>query len=111
VRGEVADHGVHVEIAALLDEPLGGSAQRRLVDVQRHVASQGALGAHGIEQHTRLVGDSRPELDQCVCGGGGGDLGGVCGKETPLGPRQVVLGQSGDLVEEVAAALVVEPDR
>ena len=58
-----------------------------------------------------LVRGARAELDQRRRAGEAGDVTGVGGQDRPLGPGRVVLVEAGDLVEEVAAPLVVEPDR
>ena len=50
-------------------------------------------------------------LDERACGGDPGDAIGALDQDRALGLGRVVLGKAGDLVEELGAVLVVEPDR
>ena len=62
-----------------------------------------------LEQVAGLGGRAGAELNQGPRGAGrGDDLGGALGEDRALGPGRVVLGQLGDLLEELRAALVVE---
>ena len=60
----------------------------------------------------RVLSDvPEPELDEHV-GSGGRTISAACvAQDRALGAGRVVLGQSGDLVEQLAAVLVVEPHR
>ncbi len=65
--------------------------------------------AHRAQQVAGLGGRAGAELDQRPRrAGGGDDLGRALGEDLALGARRVVLGQLGDLLEELRAALVVE---
>ena len=108
---EVADHGVDLEAGVVVGQPHGGRAQELVAHVEGHVAAQRAVRDHGVEQDPGLVARPGPELDQRVGQRDFGDLGGESIEQLALGPGGVVLGQPGDLVEEPAALLVVEPDR
>ena len=95
----------------LVKDPARGLDQRRLADVHRDEAGQRALGGHRVEQQPGLVGCAGAELHQGLRPGSGGDL--PCGgaQDGPLGPGRVVLVEVGDLLEQFAAPLVVEPLR
>ena len=64
-----------------------------------------------VEQQPRLLGGAGAELDQRPRARQLGDLGRALLEDLALAAREVVLGQPGDLVEELAPALVVEPLR
>lgn len=102
-RGGNGEPGVvTADRAACLVE--GGRA-----DDQGRVATEGAVGAEGVEQQPGLAGGTGTQLDQ---GGGPGELGdlrGAAGEDLLLGPGRVVLRQPGDLFEQLAAPFVVEP--
>ena len=80
-----------------------------LGDVDRDVGGEAAGVAHRAQQVARLRCRARAELDQ---GPGlprrGDDLSRAPGEDLALGAGRVVLGQLGDLLEELGAALVVE---
>ena len=64
-----------------------------------------------VEQQPRLLRRARAELDERVGLGALGDVARVLDEDRALGAGGVVLGEPGDLVEQLAAAVVVEPLR
>ena len=85
------------------------AAQDRGVDVDRHEATQGAGPTQRREQQPGLVRGAAAELDEGMRPRLGRDVRGVRREQRALGAGRVVLGQPGDLVEQRAAPLVVEP--
>ena len=80
-----------------------------LGDVDRDVGVEAAGVAHRAQQVAGLRRRAGAELDQGAGRAGGGeDLGRALGEDLPLGPGRVVLGQLGDPLEQLRAALVVE---
>jgi hypothetical protein len=108
VAFEVADHPVDLEPVVLVDQRPGRLLERGLRDVQRYVAAEGAGTLHGSQQHPRLLGGARAELDKLTGADLGDDLIGALGQDLHLGPRRVVLGQLADQLEQLRAARVVE---
>ncbi len=68
-------------------------------------------GLHGVEEDPRLLAGAGPDLHQHVRLGVQHHLLCVRVEDRALRTGRVVLGEAGDLVEEPAAALVVEIDR
>ncbi len=62
-----------------------------------------------VEQDPRLLRRAGSELDERVRSARGDDVGGVRDQDRALGAGRVVLGETGDLVEELGPAVVVEP--
>ena len=79
------------------------------VDVERDEPAQRSAVAQRVEQHASLLRSAAAELDQRVGARRGGDLRRPRAQDLRLGAGRVVLGQPGDLVEQVAAHRVVEP--
>ena len=80
-----------------------------LGDVDRDVGEQAAGVAHRAQQVAGLCRRAGAELDQDAgLAGGAEDLGGALGEDLALGERRVVLGELGDLLKELGAALIVE---
>ena len=105
---EVADDRVHRDLVGRHD--LGRRVPQRLfAHVEGHEPLQRSRAGHRVEQQPGLVRRARTELDQHVGPGELHDLGRVRAQDRALGSGRVVLGQSGDLVEQFAAAFVVEP--
>ncbi len=106
---EVADEAAHGEARVLPDQRLGSLVGDLLGDVDRDVGLQAAGIAHRAEQVAGLCRRAGAELDQRLRpAGGGNDLAAALGEDRALGPGRVVLGQLGDLLEQLRAALVVE---
>ncbi len=105
---EVADHPVHAQAGVLERQLVGAVAHHALGDVHRHVAFERAGAVQGVEQHARLGGGARAQLDQLDGAGEGGDLRGGGVEDPALGAGRVVLGQLADSVEQLGAAGVVE---
>ena len=95
----------------LVADGRGRLAQRRLAHVERNEARERARRPQRVEQQARLLRGARTELDERVGLGDLRDLVGSLGEDRALGARRVVLGEPGDLVEELRAAVVVEPLR
>jgi hypothetical protein len=79
-------------------------------DVKRHVRQVLAC-RQGIEKQPRLAGCARSDLDERPGAAARRDLACVFCEQGFFGPTRVVLRQLGDLLEEQAALLVVEPLR
>ena len=105
---EVADHAVHAQAGVLLGERLRAVAHHALGHVDRHVALQRAGGVQRVEQHARLRGRARAELDELDGARQRRQLGRGLLEDRALGARGVVLGQLADPVEQLGAARVVE---
>ncbi len=106
---EVADNRLDHQIRVALVEHVGGVQQRRLADVERHEPFDLAVGDEGVEQAASLVAGAGSQLDH---GGRAGHLGdhrrARC-QDLAFGLGRVVLVEAGDLVEQLAASIVVEP--
>ncbi len=111
VPGEVADHAVQREPRVVGRERVHRRPQRRRADVLGHVGRQAPRAAEGVEQQPGLLRRARAQLDEHVGPGDRGDLVDGAFEQRPFGARGVVLGQPGDLLEQLAAAGVVEPLR
>ncbi len=68
-----------------------------------------AAVAQRVEQQAGLCRGSGAELDEGVCPRHGGDLLDATGQDGPFGAGRIVLGQTGDGIEEHASGGVVEP--
>src|SRR5262249_45076786 len=108
---EVADDRVHVDTWVLDLDGGGGVTQRRFAHVERDEPPEGFVRGERVEQQPRLLGRPRAELHERVGGGAHRDITGVPGEDGALGAGRVVLRQAGDLVEQAATLLVVEPLR
>ena len=108
---EVAHHGVDGQARVLGGQGGGRLPQHGVADVQGDVGAEQAGAGHGVQQQPGLVAGARPQLDQGVGAGRGDHVHSVGLEDGALGPGRVVLGQTGDLVEEPAAPVVVEVDR
>ena len=106
---EVADDGVDVEARVLGDDGAGCASKGRLADVEGNEPAQHAAVSQRGQEQARLLRRARSELDERVGAGGVGDGAGAGIEDLALAPGRVVLREAGDLVEELAAALVVEP--
>ncbi len=105
---EVAHFGVDVESRELPTDRRAGLLQDDRVDVEGDEPLQGSRLRECSQEASGLLRGAAAEFQQ---GGGGaqlGDLVGVGVQDGRLGAARVVLRESGDLVEEVAAAAVVE---
>ena len=105
---EVADHPVDRQRVVVVDELLGGLANDGLGHVERDVAAQGARLLHRVEEDPRLDRRTRSELDELAGAGERDDLVGAFAQDLELGAGRVVLGELGDLLEQLRAAGIVE---
>ena len=94
--------GYSAAIAALAACSTAGSTSNG------HEAPQRSGVAQRVQQQPGLLRRAAADLDQRLGAGDRGDLVGVLGQDRPLGAGRVVLGQPGDLVEQLAARGVVE---
>src|SRR5205823_13361483 len=102
VRGRDA---AHLEPRELRGERRARLPEDPEADVDRHVAP----ARPRAQQVARLERAARAELDDRRRGGRATDLGRVLGEQRRLGARLVVLGLLADALEDLAAAVVVEP--
>ncbi len=104
--GEVADDGSHVEGGKVRRKPPRRVAQSAVGNVDRHV---GAKLRQLSEQNLGLEARARAELDQDAAVRHALDnLGSMCLEDRGLRPRRVILRQPRDLLEQLAAAGIVE---
>ena len=108
---EVADDPVHVEARVAARDRVRGVAEEALAHVEGHEAGEPVRVGEGVEQGEGLLRRARTELHQRVGVRALDDGGRPLREDLPLAARRVVLGQPGDLVEQLAAAVVVEPLR
>ena len=109
VLREVADDPAYLEARVVRRDRLGGVGQCRLRDVQRDKGFQAAVAGQRVQQQPRLLARAGTQLDEGVRIRERRDIRGVRGEDFPLGAGRVVLGQLGDLLEQLAAFGVVEP--
>jgi hypothetical protein len=83
-----------------------GMAPSRGIDIERHELAKGATFAERPQQQAGLGRGAAAELDQRLAPQEFGDLARARSQDRGLGPGRVVLGQPGDLLEQLAAALV-----
>ena len=105
---EVAHHAVHREARIHLHELLRAALHHELGHVHRQVAVERARTRHRKQKRARLRRHSRAQLEQLRRAGDLDDLRRPPVEDRALAARGVVLGQRGDLVEELGAAVVVE---
>ena len=106
---EIADHPVDGQALVSLGQLGSRGPQRGLAAVERHITAEPPGGGQGVEHDPGLLRGSRPQLHHGV---GPRTLGNHIHfplEDFPLPPSGVVVGQAGDLVEELAAPVVVEP--
>ena len=108
---EVAHGRGDLEVGVGRRERVRRADERRLGDVDGDVVTQRSRVREGVEEDPGLRARSGPELDERRCLGRHGDRLGVLDQERPLGAGGVVLLEPRDLVEQLAADVVVEPDR
>ena len=108
--GEIGPQCADRQLRVLGDQAGAGGPQCVLADIQRDIGTAGpVLGEHRVEEQGRFLRGSGAEFDQCVGARRADDLRGVPGQDRPLGAGRVVLRQPGDVLEQLAAQLVVEP--
>src|SRR5690625_2286656 len=86
-----------------------GFGEEVSTDVDGHETAQAAVTAHGVQEQSGLDPGSGAEFDKGLGVGRLGDLVGVEFEDGAFGAGRVVLGQLGDVLEQGAAACVVEP--
>ncbi len=106
---EVTHDAVHLDLGVLLCDGRARGTQGRLADLERHEPSELTGCGESIEQGPRLVGRARTELDQGVGTADPGHGGRFALEDLTLPLGRVVLGEAGDLLEDLATHLVVEP--
>jgi hypothetical protein len=105
---EVGHDGLHRQVREVAREAGGRVVQEVGGDVDRHVALQ---RMHRREQQARLAARAAADLDEAVHAADLAlELGREAGQQARLGARRVVLGDLGDLLEQLGAAAVVQPD-
>ncbi len=102
----VGDDGPDGQVRMVGGDPGGGLFEELAAHVDRYVGAEGA--GEGVEQEAGLP-RSGAEFEEGLGAGGGGDVGCVHDEDLPFAAGRVVLLQFGDLLEERAAALVIEP--
>src|SRR6185503_16548249 len=103
---EIADHGSHVEGRKAGDEALIGAAQRALRNVDSYV---GAEPGQLAEEDLGLYAGAGAELDEdAAIGDTVRHLGRMGLEDRRLRARGIVLRQSRDLLEQLAAARVIK---
>ncbi len=107
---EIADDQMDREGRVLLRKSRRRVTEEFVTYVEGYVRAQGAEVAERVEEDPGLFAGPRSELHQGVRFGELRDPWRVRFQQVPLGARRVVLGQAGDVLEELAPAFVVEPD-
>ncbi len=105
---EVADDCVDLDAVVLGGDRLGRGAQRHFAHVEGHEAREQVGVGERVEQEPGLLRCPRTELDERVGLGVRHDVGCVRDEDAALRTGGVVLGEARDLVEQLAAAVVVE---
>ena len=85
--------------------------QRTRADVHRRIAGAAAETQGGVEQRHRFRGGPAAQLDHLSQVGAARRLHAAARlrlEQRPLGPRRVVLGKGGDVLEERGSAIVIE---
>ena len=106
---EVSADRVDLDAGIFLSD--GGTCrlEHGCIDVERDEPAQRSAVSEGVQQGPGLLRRAAAEFDERVGTGCCGDLRGAGSQDLGLGARRVVLGQPGNLVEQVAADGVVEP--
>ena len=110
VEAEVAHDRMHLECGVVGGERRRCVEQRLVAHVERDVLLESSGLAESVEKDPGLLAGSRAELDQHLRARTFSDLTRERLEQAALGSGQVVLGEPGDLVEQCAAPVVVEPD-
>ena len=105
---EISDDGVNVKEGVVGDEPRRARLDSQLVDVNRNIADRLPEAIPGIQQPPGLRRRPRAKLDdvhgrQLLHEPGRQRL-----EQRRLRPRQVILGHSGDVLEQPGSDHVVE---
>ena len=105
---EIAHEGAHLEVRVVGHEPGRGRLDGQLVDIDGDIANRPREPVPGIEEPARLRRRSRAQLHDVSRGEVAHEAGRELLEQRRLGARQVVLGQPGDVLEELGADGVVE---
>ena len=113
LAGVVGDLTADGDAGDVGEDVFAGSVEGGLGDVYGLVDDVSLMADGGSEEDAGLGGGACAELDEGEglpfgAGGGGDDLVGVGGEDAALGAGEVVLGEGGDLLEEMGAGFVVE---
>ena len=90
------------------DDRFLGLVEYRLADIDGHVPNRGAACRVRFQQVVRLDGVARPQLDQGDGSRDPTDPLGVLLEDSRFRPGEIVLGLPRDLLEQLAAPIVVE---
>ena len=111
VAVEVADNGFDLDAGILVLDRARGFVQRLFAHVEGREAAQRSFITKCVEQQARLRAPSRAQFDQRLGARQPRDITCVRLQDHALRARRVVLGKARDLVEQLGAAVVVEPLR
>ena len=106
---EVAHHPVDGQPLIGLGQLGGRGSQGGLAVVERDVAAEPPGCRQGIQHYPGLLRSARAQLHNGIGPRPLGDHVDLALEDLPLPPGGVVVGQAGDLVEQLAAPVVVEP--
>ena len=109
--GEVGGHRLHGRTRVVRRDRARRVGHDLLADVEGNEQQRTAVPRQRVEQQAGLGRHPRTEFEQGSRAGELGDVTAAVREDLGLAGRRVVLGQPGDLVEQLAAALVVEPAR
>ena len=104
--GEVGFQRLHLELRIAQLQPPHRLAQKVAADVDGGIAGR---GLQRIEQQGGLAAGAAAEFDHRRARGQAGQVGSQAAQQRGFGAGGVILVQLGDLLEQLGAAVVVEP--
>jgi hypothetical protein len=107
VLPEVADDACDVDVGVLVGDCFCCGAKRGFGHIEELEAPKPSRCGHRVEEQARLLGGTGTELDEGISAADRGDRTGPFGEDRPFGAGGVVLGQSGDRLEQLTAVVVV----
>lgn len=110
--GEVRAQWDDLDARIVGGQHIGCGREHLGADIHGNVGEPPGVGGGGterVEQQPGLGGGARTQLDHHFGMRGRHDVGRMLTQDRGLATRRIVLGKPGDLIEEPASALIVEP--